>query len=522
MGEVDSAMAESGKVFLVGAGPGDPGLLTLRGAELLREANLVLYDYLVNPALLGLVGAEAECICLGRHGRESLWSPQQIQEAMVSGAKAGKSVVRLKGGDPLVFGRAAGELESLRAAGIPFEIVPGITAGLAAAGYVGVPVTHREVASAVALVTGQEGAGKDQPQLDYHALARFPGTIVMYMGITTAEVWTRRLMDAGMPPETPVLLVRRCTWANQQSLACRLDEVAERVTPYSKFPPPAIAIIGDVAAQQGRWNWFDARPLHGVSVLVTRPRSQAQALERQLSCLGADVQCQPAIRILSPESWDAVDQALDQLGSFDDLIFSSANGVEFFCDRWLQRGLDFRSWGNLRIVAVGPGTAAALRRYHLIPDWVPRGTYRAESVVEQLGREAARNRCLLVRASRGRDVLPQGLRETGADVTQVVAYRSVDVASLDPAVEERLAAGQRHWVTATSSSIARALVPMLKPYAPLLRWVSISPLTSEVLRENGIEPTAEAKEYTMDGVVRALLDAVHVDDASERLPASDR
>jgi uroporphyrinogen III methyltransferase/synthase len=320
-------------------------LLTLRGAQLLHEADLVLYDYLVNPGVLDHGRHDAEWICLGRHGRASLWEPSRIHAAMIAGARAGKCVVRLKGGDPLVFGRAAGELEALQQAGIPFEIVPGITAGLAAAAYAGLPLTNREMASAVALVTGQEGEGKGGAELDYEALARFPGTIVMYMGVTTAGVWSHQLIHAGMAPETPVLFVRRCSWPNQETLSCRLDEVAAKVLPYSKFPPPAVAIIGEVAIQHKRWGWWEQRPLGGQSVLVTRPRHQAAKLCESLAALGADVVCQPAIEILPPESWDAVDRELDRIHEFDFVVFSSSNGVSAICDRWLTRGRDFRGWG---------------------------------------------------------------------------------------------------------------------------------------------------------------------------------
>jgi uroporphyrinogen III methyltransferase / synthase len=279
-----------------------------------------------------------------------------------------------------------------------------------------------------------------------------------------------------------------------------------------------VAVIGDVAAQQGRWNWFDSRPLRGISVLVTRARHQAHALEQELTRLGADVAYQPAIDVLPPASWDQVDEALDRIAEVDYLVFSSANGVESFCQRWLDRQRDFRTWGHLQLVALGPGTAQALRRYSLRPDRVPAHEFRAESVVDLLRDEVAGRRCVLIRANRGRDVLPAGLLEAGADVRQVVAYRSVDVTVLQPDVEERLASGTVHWVTATSSSIGRALVPLLERYAPQLRWASISPVTSEALRASGVEADAEATEYTMPGVVQAIVAVVQAAKAGRSEP----
>jgi uroporphyrinogen III methyltransferase/synthase len=496
------------QVFLVGAGPGDPDLITLRGMQVLQQADLVLYDYLVNPEILQHAPSSAELVCLGRHGRDSLWAVERIQQTMVTAAQAGKTVVRLKSGDPMVFGRASGELDCLSEAGIAFEIVPGVTAALAAASYAGVPITDRDRASAVAFVTGQERSDKPHMQIDYEALARFPGTLVIYMGITTAGDWTSRLMQAGMPADRPVALIRRCSWPNQQVVTCRLDQVADRVTPYAKFPPPAVAIVGDVARDVPKWSWFQQRPLFGQTVLVTRPRHQASELQRGLRDLGADVLVQPAIEIRPPERWDEVDAVSDRLADFDMLVFSSANGVDQFLGRWFQRGRDARGLGHLKIAAVGPGTEAALRQFHLCADVTPERAFHAESLVEALAGQVDRCRCLLVRASRGREVLAEGLRDAGAIVQQVVAYQSLDQAVLDDEVARRLDEHTVDWVTVTSSAIAHALVRLLGTRCAQLRWASISPLTSAALRQHGIEPAAEAAEATMPGVVDAVAAAV--------------
>ncbi len=499
-------MASIGMVYLVGAGPGDPELVTLRAVELLSRADLVLYDYLVNAEILAHAPPSAELVCLGRHGRTSLWSPAEIHQAMVDSARQGKTVVRLKSGDPLIFSRAAGELECLRGAGIPFEIVPGVTSGLAAASYAGVPLTSRDLASAVALVTGQEDPDKEDAQLDYEALARFPGTLVIYMGVTTAARWTARLLAAGMPPDRPVALVRRCSWPDQRLLSCRLDEVAPLVTPYARFPPPVIAIIGEVARRAPHWNWFEERPLFGVRVLVTRPRHQSDQVQRQLRELGADVLLQPAIEISAPTSWQQVDDAQDRLAEYDHLVFSSANGVHFFCQRWLDRGRDFRRWSSLKLAAIGPGTAEALNRFYLHADRTPDTLFRAESLVELFEPEAHGKRFLLVRASRGREVLAEGLRAAGAIVDQVVAYESRDVVDMDESVAERVNARQLDWVMATSTAIANAAVRLLGDAAAQVSWASISPLTSAALRAHGLEPAAEASEATLPALIQSIVD----------------
>jgi uroporphyrinogen III methyltransferase/synthase len=465
----------------------------------------VLYDYLVNPQMLAHAGT-AELICLGRHGRSSLWTPEAIQYRLVSEARQGKTVVRLKCGDPMVFARAAGEIESLVEAGVPFEVVPGITAALAAASYAGVPITDRRLASAVAFVTGQETGDKLDDGLDYGLLAQFPGTLVVYMGVTTAATWTERLMQAGMPPELPVALIHRCSWPSQRVIRCRLEEVAGCVTPYSEFPPPVIAIVGNVAREAAGWNWFERRLLFGQTVLVTRARHQSDDLHRQLTNLGAEVLLQPVVEIRDPPSWQDVDQAISQLPTFDGLVFSSANGVERFLGRLLGLAMDLRKLSGVQLAALGPGTAKALARFHLHADVQPATGFRAESLVDQLATGAAGKKYLLVRASRGRDVLADGLRAAGAQVDEVIAYQSVDVQAVDVDVAERLAQAAHCWVIVTSSSIARAAAQLLGDVCgKRARWVSISSLTSQALREVGIEPTLEAKTATMDGLIQAIV-----------------
>lgn len=498
-----------GHVYLVGAGPGDPGLISVRGVECLRRADLVLYDYLANAQLLEYAPA-AEQICLGRHGHGKISSQDEINARMVQAAREGLTVVRLKGGDPSVFGRMSEEAHALASAGVPFEIVPGITAALAAASYAGIPLTDRDRASAVTLVTGHEGNLKEADAVDYRAVAGLPGTLVFYMGVTTSPQWTQALIDAGKPADTPAVIVRRCSWPNQMTVRCKLSEVPgvlDQSRP-DRIRPPAVVIIGEIAAIDETLNWFTHRPLFGTCVLVTRPRQQATDLRTPLAELGADVLLQPAIEIRPPADWKPLDDALARLADFEWIVFSSSNGVQSFLGRLCNSG-DLRQLGSAKLAAIGPGTADELARWRLRADLVP-DEYRAERLVEALaalGPSDSGGRCLLIRASRGREVLAEGLTAAGFAVEQVVAYESADVATPDADVLEGLEAGEIDWITVTSSAIARSLAALFGPSLSNARLVSISPVTSATLRELGYEPAAEATEYTMAGVVDALVAA---------------
>lgn len=491
-----------GRVYLVGAGPGDPGLMTLRGVECLRRAELVLYDYLVNPQILEHVSRQAEIVCLGRHGHGRMMSQQAVNERIVTAARSGKTVVRLKGGDPAIFARVAEEIAALTEAGIDFEVVPGITAALAASSYAGIPLTDRDAASAVALVTGHESE-KDEPALDYAALATFPGTLVFYMGVTSAQHWTTLLMKAGKAASTPAVIVRRCSWPDQEIIPCTLASLAEQIVS-KKLRPPAMVIVGEAAAVEPAVSWFTERPLFGMKVMITRPRGQAEPLRSKLRELGADVLLQPVIEIAPPDDWQAVDDVLARLQGFDWLVFSSVNGVEQLLGRLLTAHGDVRRLGGLRIAAIGPGTAEQLAAFHLKADLVP-SEYRAEALADELAAAAAGQRVLLVRASRGREVLAERLTASGVRVEQVVVYQSRDVTSPDEAVDDLLRQGRIDWITVTSSAIARSLVAMFAGDLRRTRLASISPVTTAVLRELGFEPAAEASVYTMDGVVDAIL-----------------
>ncbi len=495
-------LAAPAKVYLVGAGPGDPGLITVRGQQCLQRADVVLYDYLANPQLLQHCRPQAELLCLGQHGRGRLWTQQEINERMIAEAGQGRVIVRLKCGDPTVFARAAEEIEALVAARLPFEIVPGITAAFAAASYAGLPLTQRDHASAVALVTGQENPGKEGAPLDYAALAKFPGTLCFYMGVTSARDWSRGLLAAGKSPDTPVALVRRCSFPDQQVWQTTLAEVATFVE-QTKLRPPVIIVVGAVAATSRSWSWFDKRPLFGQRILVTRPAHQAEDLRGPLEELGAEVLLQPAIEITPPANWQPVDDAIARLGEYDWLVFSSSNGVHHFLNRLWSRGLDLRALGSAKIAAIGPGTAAELEKHSLRADLIP-DEFRAEALAGSLTAVAHGKKFLLLRANRGREVLAEDLTAAGGIVEQVVVYDSHDVTQPNSEIAALLQAGKIDWITVTSSAIARSLHAMFGESLHKTQLASISPITSATLHELGHEPAAEARVYTILGLIDAI------------------
>lgn len=492
----------SSKVFLIGAGPGDPGLLTLRGAELLGRCDVVLYDGLSNSELLAHAPT-AQWICVGKHGQSRIWQQDEIIDEMLRHARSGKMVARLKGGDPAVFARTAEEAEALQQAGIAFEIVPGITAALAASSYAGIPITHRRYASAVALVTGHEEAEKDESALDWEALARFPGTLVIYMGVTTASTWTSALMRGGKSGDTPAAILRRCSLADQQTVHCRLDEVAELLTPASKMRPPVIVIIGPVTQLAASMSWFDRRPMFGQTVLVTRAEQQADELAEPLRSLGAEVLAQPAIQIQPLESFDLIDREIARLADYDYLVFSSRNGVHYFMERFLEVVGDLRDLAWTKIAVVGPRTAEKLASYHIRADVVAEAM-SAQSLAESLLDEAQESRFLLVRASRGPDTLARQLEEAGGEVRSVVAYSHTDVQDCDETIAKRMAAGDIDWVTVTSDAIARCVVRLFGTNLHQTKLVSLSPGVTQTLQSLGFAAAAEATQPTMQSLVDAI------------------
>ncbi len=492
-----------GTVYLVGAGPGDPGLITLRAVECLARADVVLYDYLANPVSLEHANGEAQLVRLGDSEAGRRPSQVEINALMVEAALEGKTVVRLKGGDPSVFGRGADETEALNAAGVPFEIVPGITTGLAVGAYCEIPITHHEDASAVALVAGRERSAKTETGLDFAALAAFPGTLILYMGVGRAEEWSGELIAHGKAEDTPVAIVRWCSRAQQEMVRCTLGTVVETITKQGVLPP-SVFVVGDVVARAPDVSWFAARPLFGTNVLVTGTPGTSAKLRDRLEALGAGVIAQPAIEVTDPPDWAPVDAALDRLDQYDWLVFSSGNGVDFLFRRMFERGWDTRRLGNTKLAAVGAGTAERLERYHLRADLVPE-KFVAESLAEALVTEADGKRILIARASRGRQVLAEALREAGAHVDQIVVYGNVDVEEPDPEVAAALVAGTIDWITVTSSATAQSVVRLYGEDLGDVRFASIGPIASASLRDLGYEPAVQASPQSTDGMVDAML-----------------
>jgi uroporphyrinogen III methyltransferase / synthase len=501
-----------GIVYLVGAGPGDAGLLTLRGAELLRLAEVVISDVLVNPELLRLAPAAAEIISRGNHKRDGGLTQEQLTDLMLARAREGKIVVRLKGGDPFIFGRGGEEAEKLAAEKISFEVVPGVSSVVAAANYAGIPLTHREHCSSFTVFTGHSDSADAPTALRYEQIAKIPGTKVVLMGMDNLADWTQSLIAHGMNPETPVAVVHRGTTGRQKSVAGTLATIAQ-LAAKEKISPPAITIMGDVVKLRGKLNWFEQRPLFGQRIVVTRRPEQAGTFATRLAELGADVLEVPTIKLTQPTERDAIIDCLLELNSYEWLIFTSANGVTAFFDMFFKRFQDLRDLGGARIAAVGPKTAEALRALHLQVDLQPKefiGRKIAEEFVKFQNIENVKM-CLL-RAEVANKELPDALQEMGAIVDDIAIYKTVAATEDRTGAGERLLAEGADWVTFTSSSTvehfhARFNLPELVKKFPQLKIASIGPETTKAITALGLKPKLEAKEHTTDGLVAALLKA---------------
>jgi uroporphyrinogen III methyltransferase/synthase len=493
----------AGTVYLVGAGPGDPGLVTRRALELVRGADAIVYDRLIPAGLVGEARPDAQLHYAGKEpGRPSM-EQEAINSLLVELARSGKSVVRLKGGDPFVFGRGGEEAQALAAAGIPFEVVPAVTAGIAAPAYAGIPVTHRDEASAVAFITGHEDPEKPESAIDWEALARFPGTLVFYMGVKHLPEISRRLIEGGRPAEMPAAVIERGTLPGQRSLVATLGNIAERVAAEG-VKPPAITLVGPVAKLGEEIAWLEQRPLHGRTVAVTRARAQASGLAQRLARLGAEVVETPAIRIQPRPVSDEVAQAAREIGSFAVVCVTSPNGAALLLDAVEAVGGDARSFAGVEVAAIGPGTAAELARRGIRADVVAEVS-TAEGLLDALaGVELAGERVLVARASEARDALPDGLRERGADVIVVSLYDTV----AEDLTDAELAAVERaDFITFTSSSTVKFFLQALgsRGMPNGARVVSIGPITSATARELGLEVHAEAAKHDIDGLVETLL-----------------
>ena len=499
-----------GCVHLVGAGPGDPGLLTLRGREVLGQADAVVYDYLASRRLLDFAPRTAERIYVGKQASAHTLSQDEINDLLVRLGRSGKTVVRLKGGDPFVFGRGGEEALALVEAGVPFEVVPGVTAGIAAAAYAGIPVTHRTLASNFGLVTGHETPDKEGSDLDFKALANWRGTLAFFMGVKNLGIICRSLVENGMSGRTPAAVVRWGCTPRQRVVTGTVSTIAD-VAARAGIKPPALIYVGQVVSLREKLNWFESRPLLGRRIVVTRAREQASQLTAELERLGAEVIELPTIRIEPPEDPTPLDRAVQELDAFDWIVLTSANGVAALLCAIDRAGGDSRSLARNRLCVVGPSTANRLAEFGLHPDAIP-PTFKSADIVGALASEHDLHgvRILCPRA----DVAPRDLIDDliarGAAVTDVVAYRTVPEDVAPEQLEDVFGDENVDWITFTSSSTVYNLVRAAGPdrlRACSAQLASIGPSTSETLRGFGFEPAVEAETHTIAGLVEAVLRA---------------
>ncbi|MBQ7516207.1 MAG: uroporphyrinogen-III C-methyltransferase [Schwartzia sp.] len=499
----------SGMVYLVGAGPGDPGLLTMKAAECVKKAEVVVYDRLADDRILSWAPPQAEYIYVGKASANHAMKQEGINQLLVDKAKEGKCVVRLKGGDPFVFGRGGEEALLLQENGVPFEIVPGVTSAISVPAYAGIPVTHRAVATSFAVITGHEDPTKGGSNMRWDKLSTGVDTLVFLMGVANLGAITEKLIANGRPATTPAAVIRWGTKPEQETLLTTVGTAAADVQT-AGLKPPAIFVVGDVVNLRQKLSWFDnkeMKPLFGKTVLVTRSRSQASRLSMGLEALGARVVELPAIRFAEPsDHYEAVDAAISLIASYDWILFTSVNGVDCFFDRLLAAGKDARDLARTFFACIGKATAARLRQYGLVADVVP-DEFRAEAMIEALrGQLAPGERVLVPRAQEAREILSENLRAYGAIVDVAPVYRTLTAEEDAARVKEMLAAGEIDAATFASSSTVRNLAEMIGG-ADLLKntnVVAIGPVTADTCEELGVKPAAVAKEYTIDGLIAAV------------------
>jgi uroporphyrinogen III methyltransferase/synthase len=495
---------KSGRVYLVGAGPGDLGLVTLRAKECMEHADVIVYDHLANPEMLGWARDDAEIIYAGKKAGEHALSQDEINKLLTEKARAGKEVVRLKGGDPFVFGRGAEEAKAIVDAGIAFEIVPGITSAIAGPAYAGIPVTHRAENSHVTFFTGHEDPSKLESAIDYSALAKLGGTQVMMMGVERLESITREMMGKGVRPDLPVALVRWATTGRQQTLTGTLENIARRAIE-AEFEAPAVAVFGDVVGLRKHLNWYEQRPLSGKRIVVTRTRKQAGALTSQLRVLGADVIELPTIRIEPPTDLREFGELVQDAHTYDWIVFTSPNGVDAFFEMFFKLYDDAREIGAAKIAAIGPATAQRVRDFHLHVDVQP-DEFVAEAVVGEFRKQGGVEnlRILIARAEKARDVLPRELSKLGAIVDEASAYRTVPETRDITGARRRFLEEGADLITFTSSSTVENFLALGLAWPKGIRVASIGPITSKTARDRGLKIDIEARRHDIEGLVEAI------------------
>lgn len=502
---------QPGTVYLVGAGPGDPGLLTLKARDCLAKADVVVYDYLANPVFLDFAREGADRLYVGKKGGCHTRSQEEITRLLVDLAREGRTVTRLKGGDPFVFGRGGEEAEALAEAGVPFEVVPGVTAAVAVPAYAGIPLTHRDLTATVAFVTGHEDPGKETSSIAWDRLATGVGTLVFLMGVGNLPVIAERLMANGRSGDTPTAVIRRGTVVEQRTVTGPLRDIA-RIVQEAGLTPPAVIVVGEVVSLRGTLSWFEKRPLFGRRIVVTRAREQASGFLARLAELGAECIQFPTIQVVPPETWGPLDAAIRDVGVYTWLLFTSVNGVRFFFERLAAQEKDARFLGGVRVGAIGPATAEALEGRGIRPDLVP-GEYRAEAVVEALGGEnMAGARVLLPRAEKAREVLPLELEKMGASVDVVSAYRTVKPDRDVSRVRSLLEQGAIDVITFTSSSTVTNFAEIFAGEETALReWMRrakvacIGPVTARTAEDQGFSVDVMPFSYTIEALIESVV-----------------
>ncbi len=511
--DIGSRLPSQGKVYLVGTGPGDLGLLTIKGKELIEDADCLVFDYLVGSGILELAKEDAEKIYVGKKSSNHTLPQPEINSLLIQKAREGKVVVRLKGGDPFIFGRGGEEAVELADAGIPFEVIPGVTSAIAAPAYAGIPLTHRDHNSTVAFVTGQEDPTKEESRIDWDAISTGIGTLVFLMGIKNLPSIASQLLSHGRDPATPSAIIRWGTTPQQEVLSARLDEISD-LAAQKGIDPPAILVVGGVVDLRERLEWFERKPLFGRKIVVTRARHQASRMVQLLRDQGAEAISFPTIEIRPPEKWDAMDRAIDDVAQYDWIIFTSTNGVNSFMGRLLQRNKDIRELKGIRIGSIGTSTAECIEAMGIRVDLLPE-EYRAEGILEELFKEEVNGlRFLLPRAEKARDVLPEELSRRGAEVDVITAYRTVIPENRKEELIPLLETKSVDLIIFTSSSTVVHFVEMFgsEILPDLLGGVtiaSIGPITAEKAKQLGIETHIMPDEYTIDGMIREIVRYYH-------------
>ncbi len=495
-------------MYLIGAGPGDPGLITVKGKECIEKADVVIYDYLANPKLLEHAREDAEIIYVGKMGGDHTLPQDKINDLIVDRCGKGQTVARLKGGDPFIFGRGGEEAQELVEAGLRYEVVPGVTAAVSAAAYSGIPLTHREHTGSVAFITGHEDPTKDESNIYWDKISTGIGTLVFFMGIKNLPNITENLMKHGRDPKTPVAVIRWGTTPEQKTVTGTLDNIAE-VAAKAGIRPPALTVVGEVVSLKPMLDWFEKKPLFGRKIVVTRAREQASGFASTLSEAGADVIEFPTIETVEPDSWDDLDNALGRLGQFDWIVFTSVNGVGYFVNRLKEKGMDIRDLKGLKVLTIGPKTAEAVEALGVRVDFVPK-EYRAESIIEGMGADAIRGRKIFIpRAKVAREVLPDEMRKLGAEVTVAPTYVTVRPDNRKDEVRTLFENGRIDAVTFTSSSTVENFMEMWSNGEGLklmegVAAASIGPITSDTARKLGLNPVIEPAEYTTSALAEAI------------------